>query len=85
MVSTQTHTQLGWEMVYSLITQPASVLEGGSKSLDGIIHTITSVTHSLSLPISCTDHITALFSCGAVKLSFVSLSGVLNFILKEKN
>lgn len=54
------HTQLGWEMVYSLITQPASVLEGGSKSLDCIVHNITSVTVSLLLPIGSRVHLTAL-------------------------
>lgn len=47
----QTHTHTGWEMVYSPITQPASVLEGGSKSLDCIVHNITSDAVSPSGPV----------------------------------
>lgn len=42
------YAQQGWEMVYSLITQSASVLEGGSKDLDCIVHSITSVALSSS-------------------------------------
>ena len=83
---THTHTHTGWEMVYSPITQPASVLEGGSKSLDCIVHNISSVTLSLSL---LAHHLYTVFQLTAlcfhektVQLHFISLSRVSLFCLK---
>lgn len=61
---TRTHTDnTGWEMVYSPITQPASMLEEGAKSLNSFVHNKTSVTLLLFVPVSYT----ALFSWVAVK------------------
>lgn len=83
-----THTHAHYEMVYSPITQPAAVLEGSSKSVDFLLHSITSVTPpapplslspipcSFLMPLSSILIVSSLFSSCAFKLILISPSRI---------